>query len=167
MLIRLNQTPIRLRLLVVSLAMAASLMSARADRGSTAFIPANIRSKDVSAVDAKGVRHEGKDYGDRPPWIRDITKMVAPEYPFQDRARRHEGAGLFQSTLDLKTGAVTKVIVLRSTGFPQLDRCAVLAYRQWRLKPGKWKEITMPTRFRMATSAREPLPQGAMPIPNR
>jgi TonB family protein len=66
---------------------------------------------------------------------------IAPDYPYSERARRHSGSGYFQVTLDTKTGAVTKVAVRNSTGFPTLDNCAVAALRQWRWKPGKWREV--------------------------
>ena len=101
-----------------------------------------INSGDTSAVDAKGVRHRGLDYPrKRPPWLQDVIKSVAPDYPDRDRILRHKGRGLFKLTLDLKTGEVAKVIVIRSTGFPALDAPAVASLRQWRWKAGKWKEI--------------------------
>lgn len=101
-----------------------------------------------SAVDANGVRHRGVDYGSkRPPWLQDVIKTVAPDYPDRDRIFRHEGNGLFQLTLDLKTGLVTRMTVIKSTGFPTLDTAAVVALRQWRWKPGKWKEIEIGLRF--------------------
>lgn len=106
------------------------------------------RSADSSAVDANGVRYRGLDYGrKRLPWLQDVIKPVAPDYPDRDRILRHEGNGLFQLTLDLKTGLVTKVTVIQSTGFPALDTSADAALRQWRLKPGKWKEIKVGVRF--------------------
>jgi hypothetical protein len=39
------------------------------------------------------------------------------------------------------------VTVVRSTGFAELDTSAVAALRQWRWKPGKWKEIEMAVEF--------------------
>jgi TonB family protein len=54
---------------------------------------------------------------------------------------------LFQLTLDLKTGLVTRVTVIKSTGFPTLDAAGVVALRQWRWKSGKWKEIEIELAF--------------------
>jgi TonB family protein len=106
------------------------------------------RSANSSAVDANGVRHRGIDYGrKRPPWLQDGIQTVAPDYPDRDRILRHEGNGLFQLTLDLKTGLVTRVTVIKSTGFPTLDTAAVVALRQWRWKSGKWKEIEIELAF--------------------
>src|ERR1044071_3935812 len=60
-----------------------------------------------SAVDAKGVRHFDNGYRNRPPpWIEDGIRAVAPEYPYSDRSKGHEGIGLFKLVLDLRSGAV-------------------------------------------------------------
>jgi TonB family protein len=72
--------------------------------------------------------------------------------------------GIFRLTLDLKTGAVTRVTIVKSTGFLTLDRAAMAAFRRWRWKPGKWKEIDMPIRFSLSSS-RPRLPPGAVRIP--
>ena len=115
-----------------------------------------------SAVDAKGVRHYDSDYPKKvPPWIEDRIKAVFPEYPSYDRLKRHEGTGLFKLSLDLKTGIVSTVSVMRSTGFSTLDDRAIAALRQWRSKPGKWREIQMPVRFSLSQSHRP----GSIPFP--
>jgi TonB family protein len=120
--------------------------------------PANARASETyvnpvwtgSAIDANGVKHEAASYpGSRPPWALNQVNAVAPEYPYADRRQRHEGRGIFQLTLDLKSGAVVKIAVSKTTGFVTLDRCAAAALRQWRWSPGKWKEITMPITFTM------------------
>lgn len=118
-----------------------------------------------SAVDAKDVRHDASSYpGNRPPWAQSQVNVVAPEYPYADRRQRHEGRGVFQLTLDLKSGAVVKVAVIKSTGFVTLDRCAAAALRQWRWAPGKWKEITVPITFTMSP-ALGPVPKDAKLLP--
>src|SRR5437879_1305668 len=77
-----------------------------------ADVSAYLGARGTSAVDAKGVRHNGDDYPRKhPPWLDDRVKAVAPDYPYSERARRHEGAGWFQLALDLRTGAVTQVSV--------------------------------------------------------
>jgi TonB family protein len=122
--------------------------------------PFTLRAKTVvyafkgfgqSAIDASGVRHSAKSYpGLHPPWDNDRVKTVAPEYSFWDRMQRHVGSGRFRLHLDLKTGAVTKVDTLQSTGFASLDRSAISAFRQCCWKPGKWKEIDVPVTFVLA-----------------
>ena len=59
-----------------------------------------------------------------------------PVYPIQARRQRVSGRGWFQMIVD-KTGKVTKVHVVRSTGSEILDRAAVQALSKWRFKPGK------------------------------
>ncbi|PYJ45652.1 MAG: energy transducer TonB [Verrucomicrobia bacterium] len=49
--------------------------------------------------------------------------------------------------LDLKTGAVTKVTLIQSTGVPALDDNAMKALHQWLWKPGRWKEVDVPIAF--------------------
>jgi TonB family protein len=101
-----------------------------------------------SAVDTKGGRHQASDYPKgHVPWIQDEVKTVKPDYPYTERAHRIGGFGLYRVTLDLKTGSVTKVTVIQSTGVPVLDDNAKKALRQWLWKPGKWKEINVPIAF--------------------
>jgi TonB family protein len=118
-----------------------------------------------SAVDCKGRHYRGSDYpGDAiPPWWQDKIKAVAPEYPFTDRRDRHVGVWLFKLTLDLKTGFVLTVRTVRSTGYRTLDSCAAAALRQWRWRPGKWKEIELPIKFTMSQTPQLP---GSVRLPN-
>jgi TonB family protein len=119
-----------------------------------------------SAVDSKGVRHYEADYPrHNVPWSDDLLQAFALEYPYDDRAQHHEGEGLFRLALDLKTGSVSKITVLKSTGFSTLDSCAIASLRHFRWKPGKWKEINTPITFQI----RSRLPQlkpGQKPLPH-
>ncbi|MBV9617952.1 MAG: energy transducer TonB [Verrucomicrobia bacterium] len=110
--------------------------------------PVYLTNRGTTAVDVKGIRHNGNDYPQQhPPWLDDRSKAVGPSYPCQERARNHEGSGLFGLMLDLRSGAVSSVRVISSTGFATLDQCALTAFRQWRFRPGKWKEIDLPVTF--------------------
>ena len=101
-----------------------------------------------SAVDAKGVRHQAKDYPKgHAPWMADVTKQIAPEYSKLDQAHRVGGFGLYRVVLDLKTGSVRKVSVIHSTEVARLDASAMKALGQWVWKPGKWKEVDVPIAF--------------------
>jgi TonB family protein len=145
----------------VSCIAAILLMVARQAQGSSAY----LTNTGTSAVDAKGVRHNGNDYpGKHPPWLADLIESVAPNYPSWEQQKHHKGIALCQLTLDLKTGRVTKVTVAKSTGFPRLDGCAVAALRQWRWKPGKWKEIDIPVSF---TIEEQFEPPGRIPLQPR
>ena len=102
----------------------------------------------TAAVDSRGVLHLGAEYGTRPiPWLADRTKSVAAKYPYIERMRHHAGAGVFRIFVDLNTGSVMNVLVMKSTGFKRLDDCAVASLRQWRWKPRTWKQIDMPVTF--------------------
>ena len=126
---------------------------------------AYLTGLDGAAVDVKGTKYRSQNYPGRlPPWMADRTKSPAPDYPYAERARHHVGHGYFRLVLDLKTGAVTRVTILNSTGHPALDQCAVAALRQWRWNPGKWKEIETSVVFRL--SYKEPdLPRGSVRLP--
>jgi TonB family protein len=102
-----------------------------------------------AAIDAKGVAYLGTQYKGRPPWIDDVIHTVAPDYPYSARATHHQGTGIYRLILDLKTGTVTRVTIIRSTGFGLLDDSVITAFRQWRWKPGKWKEIGLPVIYEL------------------
>src|SRR5258708_35492567 len=108
----------------------------------------------ASAVDASGKRHLGsREFpGLDEPWIRDRLKFVPPDYSYADRAQHHQGDGLFRISLDVKTGLVTQVAIVKTTGFPSLDASAIAAIHKWRWKPGRWKEVDIPMRVVMRRS---------------
>ena len=128
---------------------------------------AYLSSTGTTAIDVKGRRYDSKSYpGRQPPWMLDRAASVSPDYPYQERRSRHTGRGYFRLLLDTKTGAVTRVIVQQSTGFATLDGCAVAAFRRWRWRPGKWKEIDTPVTFRLSYD--EPkLPPGSVSLPRQ
>jgi TonB family protein len=149
--------------LTTILALALSLDSVVAQ----AFIEPNAKFEGSSAVDMKGVRHYGRDYVGLNPWDRDdLIQGYGPSYSYSDRVMRHQGVGLFRLSLDLKTGTVIKVTVLKSTGFSTLDGSAIAALRRWRWKPGKWKEVQEPVKFQL-TRTGQPVPSGAIQLPQR
>jgi len=75
-----------------------------------------------TALDAAAVYHKASDYaGSKPPWIQDIRSSLAPNYPIDDRVLGHEGVGLYHLKLDLRTGRVTNVTIITSSGFKGLD----------------------------------------------
>ena len=119
----------------------------------------------TAAVDSKGVLHRGAEYGTKPiPWLDDRTRSVAAEYPYMERMRHHTGAGIFRIFVDLNTGSVTNVVVVKSTGFKRLDACSINSLRQWRWKPQTWKQIDMPVVFTIAQPPKR-VPAGVEHIP--
>jgi TonB family protein len=110
----------------------------------------------ASAVDARGIRHRGSQYVGLLPWIADAVRKRKPDYPYKERTQHHEGSGLFRLTLDLTAGSVTKIDVVQSTGFAGLDESCIKTFRDWRWKPGRWKEVDFPVTFIFAS----PMPVG-------
>jgi TonB family protein len=70
----------------------------------------------------------------------DLRKLLLsgpePDYPPALVNRGIGGEGKFRLTVDPKTGHVTEVKVLRSTGHRILNDLAAKAFLQWRFKPG-------------------------------
>lgn len=149
------------RVLLVALALSASMAGPSFAQPRSAY----LQGGNGAAVDAKGVRHHSRNYPGRlPPWMQDRTHSVAPDYPYLERRMNHTGSGYFELTLDLKTGAVRKVSIRKSTRFPGLDDCAVAALRQWRWRPGKWKTIETGVTFVISRSEPRMSP-GAVRLP--
>ena len=99
-----------------------------------------------TAVDAQGIRHRASSVG-IPPWIADAVRKRKPDYTYKERTQHHEGSGVFRLTIDLRTGSVTNIEVVQSTGFPGLDESAIKTFRDWRWNPGRWKEVVIPVTF--------------------
>jgi protein TonB len=78
----------------------------------------------------------------------DVTRLVVhaprPEYPERAVQRGTAGTGVYLLRVQLKSGAVTQVIVGQSAGHGSLDAAAVKALRTWRFKPGAvpYRKIT-------------------------
>jgi TonB family protein len=68
--------------------------------------------------------------------------------------------------IDFKTGKVTDVLILKSTGSDALDREAIFALRRWRFKPGKAHQVDLPITF---SNGKEPLvlTPDSKRVPNR
>ncbi len=146
----------RFAVIIALLAAATTCVSLQAN-DSNALTSSGEGSR---AVDASGMTHtEPMHPGKMPLWFGDCIKHIGPEYPFEARARHYTGTGRFRLHLDIKTGEVAQITVLKSTGFQSLDTAALAALRKWRWKPGKWKEIDIPVVFK--------LEQGPQRIPAR
>src|SRR2546423_1234812 len=102
------------------------------------------------AVDAKGVRHPNASC------VRDAVFAPHPQYPYGAPLARDpvvwtgdlKGDGLYRLDVDLNTGRVSEVIILKSTGSAKLDTASTTAFKQWVFRPGTWKEISIPTTVR-------------------
>jgi TonB family protein len=69
------------------------------------------------------------------------------------------GKGVVLVTIDTKTGKVSGVRMLQSTGNKTLDGAALETYSQWRFKPGSVPQVKMPIEF-----TNRPQPQTSKPI---
>ena len=101
------------------------------------------------AIDAKGARHPNAFC------MRDAVFVPHPQYPYQSWSgdprtwtRDLRGNGLYRLDLDLSTGRVSKITIIKSIGSSILDAAGTKAFRLWVFRPGKWKEITVPTAVR-------------------
>jgi TonB family protein len=149
------------RTVLVAFLLVCSTLQARALDTAGYF---NAQSHKGSAVDAKGIRHNGAQYKGAPPWLTDRISGPSPDYPRPESAMRHQGRVIVRLTLDLNTGRVIKTSLLKSSGYPVLDRCAVAAFNRWTWRPGRWKEIDLNTIFEIADPSQTPVP-GATRLP--
>ena len=119
-----------------------------------------------NAVDAKGVRHSAREYhGKKPRWVIEAVHVVRPDYPSWDQRQGYQGLGVFRVSIDPTTGAARNVTIVRSTGHTDLDRKSLLAFKQWRWKPGTWSQVDVPVVF--VASGLVYFPSEADPFPNR
>ena len=79
----------------------------------------------------------------------------APTYPLRSRSsdpttwsRNFHGDGLYRLDIDLKTGRVSRVTIVTSSGSAVLDRASTWAFSRWVFTPGKWSAMIIPTAVR-------------------
>ena len=135
------------------LILCAAFAVAVCGSASSADISSDVHN--FAAIDAKGIRHEmhGTSH-EGTPWIKDQLAARGPNYPYLDRTLRHTGTGLFRITIDVQSGTVSNVTVLKSTGFKSLDSSTLASLRTWRWKPGTWKIVELPVTFTLVRQHR-------------
>jgi len=62
---------------------------------------------------------------------------------------RPSGDGLYRLDIDLKTGRVSRVMIIKSAGSAILDRVSSGAFYRWVFTPGKWSAMIIPTTVRV------------------
>jgi TonB family protein len=87
---------------------------------------------------------------------RDVIWACAPRYPLRARSsdpstwsRNAQGDGLFRLDINLKTGRVSQIRIIKSTGSAILDRANAGAFSRWVFAPGKWSAMIIPTTVRV------------------
>ena len=87
---------------------------------------------------------------------RDVIWACAPPYPSRAQpsdpaswSRNHRGDGLYRLDIDLKTGRVSRVTIIKSAGWAILDTNSTWAFSRWVFTPGKWSAMIIPTAVRL------------------
>ena len=102
------------------------------------------------AIDTKGVRHPSAFC------LRDAVHALRPQYPYGSTVMADprtltlnlEGNGLYQLEINLVTGRVSHINVIKWTASATVNASVIDSFKRWAFKPGKWKEITIPTTVR-------------------
>jgi TonB family protein len=69
-------------------------------------------------------------------------------YDQEARAKRMSGTGVFRLHIDEKTGGVTEVAVMQSTGWKHLDQAAARTLVRWKARtPARRRTVTVPVTF--------------------
>jgi len=91
--------------------------------------------------------------------LRDVAAQEAPanfwaytnrQFPYDREARmqRMAGTGVFRLRIDQKTGNVSEVAVMKSTGWKHLDQAAAAILVGWRARaPASRSTVTVPVTF--------------------
>lgn len=72
--------------------------------------------------------------GQQPNWRQYIVFCPKPDYPYEARAKRITGSGVYLLTFN-KDGHVENVQVAQSTGYEILDSSVIQAFQKWRATP--------------------------------
>ena len=87
---------------------------------------------------------------------RDVVWACPPRYPIQSHSidpttwsRNHRGDGLYRLDINLKTGRVSRVTTVKSSGSAVLDKASTWAFGRWVFTPGKWSAMIIPTTVRV------------------
>jgi hypothetical protein len=76
------------------------------------------------------------------PWASDVLQHPQPELPASLLAKHVGGEALCRLIVDVHSGAVRDVLVIKSSGYPELDASIARTVRQqWKIRPGKWREF--------------------------
>ena len=75
------------------------------------------------------------------------TYAPRPAYPYPLKKRGIGGRGDFDMHVDVKTGKVTSVVVIKSTGVRELDDSCITAFRTWRFVPNTVSIVHCPVGF--------------------
>ena len=75
--------------------------------------------------------------------IRHAVASPGPAYPEEARQAKMTGSGLYELRIN-KAGAVTEVVIVKSSRSAVLDNAAKGTFRKWRFKPGIFTSVRIP-----------------------
>jgi TonB family protein len=75
------------------------------------------------------------------PWASDILKHPQPQLPASLRALHLGGEALCRIIFDVDSGAVRDVVIVKSSGHPELDASIRRTVHRWTVRPGRWREF--------------------------
>jgi TonB family protein len=75
--------------------------------------------------------------------IRRTVASPGPPYPKEAREAKMTGSGLYELRIN-KAGAVTEVVIVKSSRSAVLDSAAKTTFRKWRFKPGIFTMVRIP-----------------------
>jgi hypothetical protein len=102
------------------------------------------------AIDAKGIRQSN---------TMAMHNMVYANLPATHfNAAYQYTVGLFRLDLDLSTGRVRQVTMVKSTGAGPLDKASAEAFRHWVFRAGMLKQVVLPITVKTRwVTVREPM----------
>lgn len=141
---------------IVSIIAAATclLFAANANGNPAAASNNNLVAEDIHGKQSQCPR------GKPPGWLADLITRSGVEYPEWGKNHHEKGTGVFRMIVDPTSGKVTKAMVIKSTGFRDLDDSAATALGKWRWKPGTWKQADVEISFDMGKGA---MPHAGLP----
>lgn len=80
-------------------------------------------------------------------WRDFVIEQHWPEYSIYARGYGYTGEGRYRMEIDLETGKVTAVTILKSTTHKMLDNAAIFALRRWRFRPHVSHAAIVPVTF--------------------
>src|SRR5437773_88274 len=76
-----------------------------------------------------------------------ILHAPEPDYPANIEMHLIRAQGVYRLVINQKTGVVDEVQILNRTGVKTLDAGAVMAFFQWKFRPGTLKQLDVPVVF--------------------
>jgi TonB family protein len=75
--------------------------------------------------------------------VRYAIASPGPPYPEEAQKAKLTGSGLYELRIN-KAGAITGVVIVKSSGSAVLDNAAKATFRKWRFKPGIFTSARIP-----------------------